>query len=462
MRQRRNGGPTSITLPSHGNCVPPATANRRLADHRLGQIHDLVVRGIGLVQLEHRELGVMPSGNAFVAEVPVDLIDAVEAADGQALEVQLRRHAQVQVHVERIVMRHERPRGRAAGYHVHHRRLDFHEAPRRRLEPLPHEADRCRAQRKHPARFRRDDQVDVTLAIALFDIGQAMPLVRQRPQRFRQQPQCLDTHRQLASARAHQCAFGADDVADIPRLERLVSVAERGLLQEQLQMSGHVLQLDETRLAHDTLGHQPAGNANMFGGGFDRRCILAVKLGLQVAGERVGMEVVRERNPARAQCAQLFAAFRDQPVFVDRNSFGQGRRIRKVGHDCSHLQPLSRRERGWGEGPARARRSDTPEPSSGASRHLLPMGEGKIDDSRLLCIEAFRAGFQPRLQARLDEFVEIAIEDFLRVRALDSSAQILYARLIEHIVANLAAPADIRFVASSAAFSTLRFWISIS
>jgi valyl-tRNA synthetase len=38
--------------------------------------------------------------------------------------------------------------------------------------------------------------------------------------------------------------------------------------------------------------------------------------------------------------------------------------------------PRSLREKGWGEGPAEARPSGTPVPSSGASRHLLPEGEG--------------------------------------------------------------------------------------
>ncbi|HUW54689.1 MAG TPA: valine--tRNA ligase [Rhodanobacter sp.] len=40
-------------------------------------------------------------------------------------------------------------------------------------------------------------------------------------------------------------------------------------------------------------------------------------------------------------------------------------------------EPLSPRERGWGEGSAGASSTGTDEPSSGASRHLLPVGEGK-------------------------------------------------------------------------------------
>ena len=41
------------------------------------------------------------------------------------------------------------------------------------------------------------------------------------------------------------------------------------------------------------------------------------------------------------------------------------------------LEPLSPRERGWGEGAGEAKLRDGAEPSSDAARHLLPAGEGK-------------------------------------------------------------------------------------
>ena len=72
----------------------------------------------------------MPRRDAFVAEVAVDLEHPLEAADDQPLQVQLGRDAQVQLHVERVVVRDERPRRGAAGDRLHHRRLDFEEAAR--------------------------------------------------------------------------------------------------------------------------------------------------------------------------------------------------------------------------------------------------------------------------------------------------------------------------------------------
>src|SRR3546814_17786130 len=79
-----------------------------VADHRLGQVHDLVVAGVGLVQFEHRELRVVPGADALVAAVAVDLVPPLEATDDQALEGGIRRPAMKRVQAERLVMRGER------------------------------------------------------------------------------------------------------------------------------------------------------------------------------------------------------------------------------------------------------------------------------------------------------------------------------------------------------------------
>src|SRR5450432_1488536 len=55
------------------------------------------------------------------------------------------------------------------------------------------------------------------------------------------------------------------------------------------------------------------------------------------------------------------------------------------------------------------------------------------------------AGFQSRFQAGFNEFIQVAVEHFRRIRAFDSRAQILDPRLIEYVIPNLAAPADVGF-----------------
>ena len=66
--------------------------------------------------------------DALVAEVLADLVDALEAADDQALEVELGGDPQVERLVELVVVRRERPRERAAVARLQDRRLDLDEA----------------------------------------------------------------------------------------------------------------------------------------------------------------------------------------------------------------------------------------------------------------------------------------------------------------------------------------------
>ena len=66
-----------------------------MRDQRLVELHHVVDVPVRGVELEHRELGVVRRVDAFVAEDAPDLVDALEAADDQALEVQLGRDAQL-------------------------------------------------------------------------------------------------------------------------------------------------------------------------------------------------------------------------------------------------------------------------------------------------------------------------------------------------------------------------------
>ena len=72
-----------------------------------------MVVGVGLVPLEHGELGVVRAIHPLVAEVVADLVDPLEPAHEQPLEVELVGDAQVERHVERVVVGHEGP-GRGA------------------------------------------------------------------------------------------------------------------------------------------------------------------------------------------------------------------------------------------------------------------------------------------------------------------------------------------------------------
>ena len=291
--------------------------DRDVPNHVLGQIHDLDVGRIGFVEFEHGELGIVPRRHALVAETAVDLVHALETADHQSLQIQLRRHAQIQIQIQCVVVGNEGLGHGAARDVMHHRRLDFEEAPC--VQPAPHRAEDARSRHEDLARFRGHDQVDIPLAVALFDIRQSMPLVRQWPQRLGQQPQRVALQRQLTGPGAHQGALRGDDVADIPSLELFVGVAEGIGLQEQLQPSAHVLDLREAGLAHDPLGHQPAGDLHAPLAGSQRLARPAFgigEFGLQIAGVIGAAHIVRECDALFAQSRKLGATLGDELVVV--------------------------------------------------------------------------------------------------------------------------------------------------
>ena len=184
---RRNGAANEMACSPKVRSVVPMRLQRDLGEHLLGQPHQVLVVHVRLVELQHRELRVVLRRDPFVAEVAVDLVDAIHAADDEPLEVQLGGDAHVQLHVERVVMRDERPRQRAAGDRLHHRRLDFEEATR--VEEAANGRQRARPDVEHAARVRVDDQIEVPLAIARLDVLQPVPLLGQRQEALGQERQ---------------------------------------------------------------------------------------------------------------------------------------------------------------------------------------------------------------------------------------------------------------------------------
>ena len=179
--RRRNGGVSEIVCSPNVHLVAARSAFRATSlQHLLGQRHQVVVVGVAPVELEHRELGVVLRRDPLVPEVAVDLEHPLDAADRQPLQIQLRRDAHVQPHVERVVMRDERPRQRAAGDRLHHRRLDLEEPAGD--QELADRRDDAAAHLEHAPRVGVDDQIEIALAVADLDVLQPVPLLRQRQQ----------------------------------------------------------------------------------------------------------------------------------------------------------------------------------------------------------------------------------------------------------------------------------------
>ena len=96
-----------------------------MGEHLFGERHHVLIVGVCLVELQHGEFRIVLCGDALIAKVSVDFIHTIEAADDQALQIKLRRNAEIQVEIEGVVMRPERPRDRSARNGLHHRCFDF-------------------------------------------------------------------------------------------------------------------------------------------------------------------------------------------------------------------------------------------------------------------------------------------------------------------------------------------------
>ena len=95
-------------VPPEGDDGRAVHLARDALDELLDARHRVAVVGVRLVPLEHRELGLVLVRDALVAEVLADLVDALEPADDQPLEVELGGDAEVEVRFELVVVRHER------------------------------------------------------------------------------------------------------------------------------------------------------------------------------------------------------------------------------------------------------------------------------------------------------------------------------------------------------------------
>ena len=225
----------------------PHRVARGLRQQLGGEIHQPLIIGIRLVKLQHGELGVVLRGKPLIAKVAVDLVDALQPAHHQPLQIQLRRDAQVEIDIERIVVRHERARRGAAIKRLHHRRFHFDETPR--FELPPQRRDDPRARHEHLAHFGVRDQIQIPLPVARLHVLQPVPLLGHRQQRLREELELLRVNAQFARAGAEKVALHAHDIAHIEQLEELViALADGVLLDIDLQPLAILLQMREARL----------------------------------------------------------------------------------------------------------------------------------------------------------------------------------------------------------------------
>ena len=121
-----------------------------------------------------------------------------------------------------------------------------------------------RALQKNFAHLGIHHHVDIALAVAQLDVGQAMPLLGQRQQVFAEEGDLLDMDAQFAGAGAEQISADADVVAEVEQFVQLESlVADRIFLDVDLQSLAALLQVGEPGLAHEADRHDASGDADI-------------------------------------------------------------------------------------------------------------------------------------------------------------------------------------------------------
>jgi len=252
-----------------------------------------------------------------VAKIAVDLEYFLQSAYDQLLQVQLGRDAQVELGVERIVVGDKRPRRRASGDGMHHRRLHLEIAAGD--EEFAHRLDDPGPRDEHPPSFGTGDQVDVALPVFLLLVGEAVEFFRQGPQGFRQQAQVGDFDRQLAGPRLEQRPASTDDVAQVPVLERVVDVDPGMIVGDvELNAAAHVLERREAGLAHHPLEQHASRDRDSSRFGLEILGGFRVMSVMQCRGKGIAPEIVRVRIALRAQGPELAAPLGDDLVIVRR------------------------------------------------------------------------------------------------------------------------------------------------
>jgi hypothetical protein len=207
-----------MVLPPRWICVP---------EQVLGERHVVFVVPVRRVELQHREFLEVRRGQAFVAEAARELINTVITADDEPLEIRLRRDAEHDLHVQRVVLGEERARERAGLLRVQDRCLDLDEAA-----PVQKVAQRRRHLRAHaeaiPGLGIRD-QVEIPLPPVRLDVLHALVLVRRRLQRLAEEDPVPDLDRQLALVRVVHLPFDAEEVPAVDGLREELVLFPRDL-----------------------------------------------------------------------------------------------------------------------------------------------------------------------------------------------------------------------------------------
>ena len=292
----------------------------------------------------------MVAVDPLVAEVPPELVDALDPTDEESLEVELERDPELHLDAERVVEGRERPRVRAARHRLEDRTLGLDEAAF--VQHLARSPEDRRARGEEAAGSLVRDQMEVATPLLQIRVPEAVPLLRQRTERLRQHRPAGDEDRELATTRRPDRAGGRDDVAEIHLVEERERLGlQLGLVADELEVAAAVTEREELQLPHVPLQDHATGDGDRL-------------LGSMVRG--------KARVP--------FAEVRGRDGLVHAERVLQGERERPV------PEPLERCASGsedllLARGAARVRRFSHPRSSRGPVADLRGSGTARGDRS---------------------------------------------------------------------------------
>ena len=226
--------------------------------------------------------------------------------------IQLQRDAQIEVAAERVVLRDEGRRRRAAGNGLHDGCLHFHVATS--VEERANLAHDGAALEEHVLHLGIADEVEVTLAVTNLGVLDPVPLGRRRAQGLGEDGERFELEARLVGLRAEHRPGHADEIAKVEVLKDVeLLVAQRLLLRIDLHAPGLVAHVDEDGLAHVTMRGDATGDREARALG--HFALVELRAGI-VAGAVRGELVLEGVDALAAQGGELGLALFDERIGV--------------------------------------------------------------------------------------------------------------------------------------------------
>ena len=190
---------------------------------------------------------------------------------------------------------------------------------------LAKRGDQLRAAEEDVERLGVAEQVDIALAVALFLVGETVPLFGRGQQALGQKGQLFGEDGQLAGLGVAQAAVDTDQVAQVELVDQApAEVADLLLADEDLDVVGPVAKIEEDDLALPAPEHDPPGDAHGRAGLVARRRPEPAPASAQHGGNRL--------VPVESLAPRVDAQAGDPLQLLDANVFQALARL--VGH-CS-------------------------------------------------------------------------------------------------------------------------------